>query len=297
MSAQIIDGKKIADEIREELKVDLMQLREKNIIPGLAAVLIGEDPASATYVRMKKKACEELGIYTESVNLASDVTEQELLAIIESLKDESKIHAILIQLPLPKHINTQKIINSIPIHKDVDGFHPLSWGKMLIGEDTFLPCTPAGIHEMLIRSGNSPEGKHVVILGRSHIVGLPLANILLKKKQGLNATVTVCHTGTSDLNYYTKQADILIAAMGRAEMITADMVNDHAVIIDVGTNRVEDLTKKRGYRLTGDVHFSSVVDKVKAISPVPGGVGPMTIVMLLKNTIKAAKLMNAPVAQ
>lgn len=290
MSAKIIDGKQIANEIREELKKEIMQLKKNDIIPGLATILIGDDPASVTYVRMKKKACEKLGIYTESINKPEDISQQELLLIIEGLKNDPKIHGILVQFPLPDHIDQRKIIYSIPINKDVDGFHPINWGKMLQGEDTFLPCTPAGIQEMLIRSGHSPEEKHVVILGRSNIVGLPLANLLSKKKKGANATVTLCHTGTSDLSLHTKQADILIAAMGRPEMITSDMVSKKAVVIDVGVNRVEDPHSKKGYRLIGDVHYSSVEKKVQAISPVPGGVGPMTITMLLKNTVKAAKI-------
>lgn len=289
MSAKIIDGKKIAGEIREELKKEIIELKQNNIVPGLATVLVGNDPASETYVRMKKKACEKLGIYTESINRSEDISQQELLLIIEGLKNDPKIHGILVQLPLPDHIDQRKIIYSIPINKDVDGFHPINWGRMLQGEDTFLPCTPAGIHEMLIRSGYSPEKKHVVILGRSNIVGLPLANILSKKKKGANATVTLCHTGTLDLSFYTKQADILIAAMGRPEMITSDMVSEKTVVIDVGVNRVEDTQSPKGYRLVGDVHYSSVEKKVQAISPVPGGVGPMTITMLLKNTVKAAK--------
>ena len=290
MCAKIIDGKKIAEEIREELKKEILQLKRKNIIPGLATVLIGENLASATYVRMKQKACEKLGIYNKSIKRPADISQQELLIIIEGLKKDPKIHGILIQLPLPEQINEREVINFIPINKDVDGFHPYNWGKMLLGEDTFLPCTPAGIQEMLIRSDYSPENKHVVILGRSNIVGLPLANLLSKKKEGANATVTLCHTGTTNLSFHTKQADILIAAMGHPEMITCDMVSEKTVIIDVGTNRVEDHKSKRGYRLVGDVHFETVKKKVSAISPVPGGVGPMTITMLMKNTIKAAKI-------
>lgn len=290
MAAQIIDGKQIAQEIKEELKQEIELLANKGMQPGLATVLVGQDPASATYVRMKERMCEELGILTKSFKLESEIQESELIDIIRDLENDAAIHGILVQLPLPKHIDEKKIINLIPVTKDVDGFHPLNWGKMMTGEESFLPCTPAGIQEMLIRSGNSPEKKHVVIVGRSHIVGLPLANILVQKAPGANSTVTVCHTGTKDLSKITVTADILIAAMGRAEVITADMVNAKAVVIDVGTNRVDAPETKRGYKLVGDVKFDEVALKVKAISPVPGGVGPMTIIMLMKNTVKSAKL-------
>ena len=292
MSAQIIDGKEIALQIKLELKKEIEKLKEDNIFPGLATVLVGNDPASTAYVRMKEKMCKELGIINKSVKLSSDITEKQLLKIIKELELNNKINGILVQLPLPKHINEENIINSIPLEKDVDGFHPHTWGKMMTGEETFLPCTPAGIQEMLIRSGNNPEKKHVVIAGRSKIVGLPLANILVKKSPGANATVTVCHTGTKNISQITKQADILIAAIGSPEIITQDMVAHKTVVIDVGVNRVEAPEKKQGYRLVGDVQFDSVSQKVKAISPVPGGVGPMTIIMLMKNTVKAAKLAN-----
>ncbi len=292
MAAQIIDGKQIAQEIKEELKTEIVALSSKGVQPGLATVLVGQDPASATYVRMKEKMCEELGIYTKSHKLESHVLENELIDLIVTLENDPKIHGILVQLPLPEHIDEKKIINTIPVEKDVDGFHPLSWGKMMIGEDSFLPCTPAGIQELLVRSGNNPEKKHVVIVGRSQIVGLPLANILVQKAVGANSTITVCHTGTQNLSKITITADILIAAMGRAEVITADMVNESAVVIDVGVNRVDAPEKKRGYKLVGDVKFAEVASKVKAISPVPGGVGPMTIIMLMKNTVKSAKKMN-----
>lgn len=292
MSAKIISGKEIATQIKIELQQEIETLIKSDIIPGLATVLVGDDPASAAYVRMKEKMCASLGIHNTSEKLSSEISEKELLSIINDLSNDRSVHGILVQLPLPKLINEQHIINSIPLTKDVDGFHPHNWGKMMTGEDVFLPCTPAGIQEMLIRSGNSPEQKHVVIAGRSKIVGLPLANILVKKAPGANATVTVCHTGTRNLCQITKQADILIAAIGRPEFINADMVNKNAVVIDVGVNRVEAPKTKKGYRLVGDVHFESVSQKVKAISPVPGGVGPMTIMMLMKNTIKAAKLAN-----
>jgi len=289
MSAQIIDGKKISEEIKYELSEEISILKNQKKIPGLATILVGDDPASATYVRMKEKMCNELGILTKSFKLPSQTNEIELLSIINKLKNDVEIHGILVQLPLPEHINATNVINSLPENKDVDGLHPASWGKMMKGEDTFLPCTPAGIQELLLRSGYNPEKKHVVIVGRSQIVGLPLANILVRKTAGANATVTVCHTGTKDISLFTKQADILIAALGRPEVITMEMVKEDAVVVDVGVNRVEAPETKKGYRLVGDVHFESVSRKVKAITPVPGGVGPMTIIMLMKNTVKSAK--------
>ncbi|MDZ7335985.1 MAG: bifunctional 5,10-methylene-tetrahydrofolate dehydrogenase/5,10-methylene-tetrahydrofolate cyclohydrolase [candidate division KSB1 bacterium] len=290
MGAEIINGKIIAEQIKLELKQEINALANKNIIPGLATVLVGDNPASATYVRMKQKMCHELGIRTKSYELPSNTKEQELLALIDDLKFDNEIHGILIQLPLPEGIDERKIINSIPIDKDVDGFHPLNWGKMIKGEDTFIPCTPAGIQELLIRSGYSPEGKHVVILGRSQIVGLPLANLLLKKSKGSNATVTVCHSSTKDLVSFTRQADILIAAIGRAKFVTSDMVTEKTIVIDVGVNKIVAPETDRGYKLVGDVDFDEVSKIVRAITPVPGGVGPMTIIMLMKNTIKSAKL-------
>jgi methylenetetrahydrofolate dehydrogenase (NADP+) / methenyltetrahydrofolate cyclohydrolase len=292
MSANIIDGKEIATQIKSELIQEIETLKHSNVIPGLATVLVGDDPASAAYVRMKERMCKNLGIHNKSIKLPDTISESKLLSVINELSQDYSVHGILVQLPLPNHINEKNIINSIPLHKDVDGFHPHTWGKMMTGEATFLPCTPAGIQEMLIRSGYTPEKKHVVIAGRSKIVGLPLANILIKKMPGANATVTVCHTGTQNIGQITKQADILIAAIGRPEVVTADMVNKNAVVIDVGVNRVEAPETKKGYRLVGDVHFATVSKKVKAISPVPGGVGPMTIIMLMKNTVKAAKLTN-----
>jgi len=289
MSAEIIDGKKIAGQIKEELKQEIAIFKNKGRTPGLATVLVGDDPASASYVRMKEKMCNELGMLTKSFKLPAATKESELLSLINDLKIDHEIHGILVQLPLPEQIDERKIINSIPENKDVDGLHPTSWGKMMKGEDSFLPCTPAGIQELLIRSGHNPEQKHVVIVGRSQIVGLPLANILVRKMPGANATVTVCHTGTKDISQFTKQADILVSAIGRPEVVTAEMVNENAVVIDVGVNRVEASETKKGYRLIGDVHFESVSQKVRAITPVPGGVGPMTIIMLMKNTVKSAK--------
>lgn len=289
--AELIDGKQISIEIKEELENEIELLRQKGVVPGLATVLVGDDPASASYVRSKGKACEKLGLYSKSIHLPASTSQAELLSIVDELANDDKIHGILVQLPLPKHIDEQIIIESIPAEKDVDGFHPISKGRMLAGVDTFLPCTPAGVLEMLTRSGNDPEGKHVVILGRSQIVGMPLAVLLMQKKPGANATVTLCHTRTKNMSDFTREADIIIAAMGQPEAITGDMVKEGVVVIDVGTIRVEDATKKKGYRITGDVDFASVAPKAKAISPVPGGVGPMTITMLLKNTVKAAKMM------
>jgi len=293
MSAKIIDGKQIAAEIRAEMKQEVAELKEKHgVTPGLAVVLVGEDPASVVYVRNKKRGCEELGINSFEHKLDASATEEEVLGIVEKLNQDDAVHGILVQLPLPKQISESKILNTILPEKDVDGFHPVNVGKMLIGEPAFLPCTPHGIQELLLRSGNDPSGKHAVIVGRSNIVGKPVMAILMQKKDGANATVTVCHSRTKNLTEITKQADILIAAIGRAKMITADMVSDGVVVIDVGVNRVDDPTAKRGYRLVGDVDFDGVKEKASAITPVPGGVGPMTITMLLINTIVAAKRAN-----
>jgi len=289
MGAAIINGKEIAEEIKAELKEKISELKERGVTPGLAVVLVGDDPASHVYVRMKGKACEELGIYSETLKYPADLSEEELLNIIDGLNENPRIHGILVQLPLPKHINETKVLNRIKPEKDVDGFHPVNVGKMLIGDPGFLPCTPHGIQELLLRSGNDPEGKHVVVVGRSNIVGKPVAAILMQKKKGANATVTVCHSRTRDLPGICRQADILIAAMGVPEFIKGDMVKEGAVVIDVGVNRVDDPSAKRGYRLVGDVDFEAVKEKASAITPVPGGVGPMTIVMLMKNTVIAAE--------
>jgi methenyltetrahydrofolate cyclohydrolase (EC 3.5.4.9)/5,10-methylenetetrahydrofolate dehydrogenase (NADP+) (EC 1.5.1.5) len=238
---------------------------------------------------MKGKACEELGLYSETIRLPANYPEEALLKLIDDLNANPKIHGILVQLPLPDHINETKVLNRIDPEKDVDGFHPVNVGRMLIGDPGFLPCTPHGIQELLIRSGNSPEGKHVVVVGRSNIVGKPVAAILMQKKKGANATVTVCHSKTKDLPSVTRMGDILIAAMGVPEFIKADMVKEGAVVIDVGVNRVDDPSSKRGYKLVGDVDFEAVKQKASAITPVPGGVGPMTIVMLMKNTVLSAE--------
>jgi methylenetetrahydrofolate dehydrogenase (NADP+)/methenyltetrahydrofolate cyclohydrolase len=290
MTATIIDGTGVADAIRGELRQRVAALKTKGVTPGLAVVLVGDDPASATYVRMKGKACEDLGLFSETVIERSDCSEEELLAVIDRLNHDPKVHGFLVQMPLPKHIDPNKVIERIDPRKDVDAFHPINVGKMLIGEeDGFLPATPHGVQELLLRSGNDPAGKHVVICGRSNIVGKPLAALLMQKKVGADATVTICHSRTRDLSDITRQADILIAAMGIPRFIRADMVKDGVVVIDVGTNRVGDPSHPKGSRLVGDVDFDAVKEKAKAITPVPKGVGPMTIVMLMQNTILAAE--------
>ncbi|MCJ2670418.1 MAG: bifunctional methylenetetrahydrofolate dehydrogenase/methenyltetrahydrofolate cyclohydrolase FolD [Candidatus Thermoplasmatota archaeon] len=290
MTAQIISGKELSKEIRAELKDEVTQLKEKGITPGLAVILVGEDPASQVYVRNKGKACEKLGIHEVTETLPADTSEEVLLALVEKFNKDPTYHGILVQLPLPKHIDESKVLYAIDPIKDVDGFHPVNVGKLMIGDPYFLPCTPHGIQEMLLRSGNDPARKHVVVVGRSNIVGKPIANILLQKKDGANATVTICHTGTDDIAKFTREADIVIAATGWPNTVTADMVKDGVVVIDVGVNRVDDPSKERGYRLVGDVDFEGIKEKAAAISPVPGGVGPMTITMLMKNTVRAAKL-------
>jgi methylenetetrahydrofolate dehydrogenase (NADP+)/methenyltetrahydrofolate cyclohydrolase len=293
LSAKIIDGNKIADEIRGEIKKEVESLKsQNNITPGLAAVLVGDNPASQVYVRMKRKACKEMGIFSEEYNLPANTKEEELLELINKLNKSTQINGILVQLPLPEQINEVKILNSVLPEKDVDGFHPINVGKILLGDPLFLPCTPFGVQQMLLRSGYDPKGKHVVIVGRSNIVGKPLAAILMQKKEGADATVTICHSRTKDISKHTREAEILIAAIGRAKAITADMVSKGVVVIDVGVNRVDDPTSEKGYRLVGDVDFDEVSKVAEAISPVPGGVGPMTITMLLNNTVKAAKIQN-----
>lgn len=290
MEALILDGKKIAEEMRAEMAAEVAKLKaEHNLVPGLAVVLVGENPASISYVTAKQKAAEEMGIYSEEHRRPADFPEAELLQLIDQLNNDPKIHGILVQLPLPKQINETKVLYRIDPDKDVDGFHPVNLGKLMIGEPAFLPCTPHGVQQILVRSGFDPEGKHVVIVGRSNIVGKPVANILLQKKPGANATVTICHTGTKDLAHFTRQADILIVAAGRPNTVTADMVREGVVVIDVGVNRIEDPSRPRGFRLVGDVDFEGVKAKARAITPVPGGVGPMTITMLLYNTIQSAK--------
>ena len=289
MSAVIIDGKKTAAEIKDQLKVKIDKLKAKGCVPNLTVVLVGEDPASKSYVGMKQKACEKIGMSSETIKLDESTTQEYLLDLIDQLNNNDKVHGILVQMPLPKHIDSSAVIEAIMPEKDVDGFHPINKGRLAFGEDCFVPCTPAGIQELLIRWGYDPAGKHVVVVGRSGLVGMPFSVMMAQKKKGANATVTICHTGTGDLTPYTKQADILIAAAGRPNTITADMVKDGVVVIDVGTNRVDDPESPKGYKLVGDVDFENVKEKAAAISPVPGGVGPMTITMLLVNTVKAAE--------
>ena len=291
MTATIISGTEIAKQIRQELTQEIAQLKDKhNLVPGLATVIVGDDPASQVYVGSKVKTCQALGIYSERHDLPVETSEQTLLTLIDRLNKDPKIHGILVQLPLPKHINESNVLIAIDPKKDVDGFHPVNVGKLMIGEPDYLPCTPHGIQELLLRSGIETEGAEVVIVGRSNIVGKPVANLLLQKKAGANATVTVCHTRTRDLVSHTRRADILIvAAGGKPKAITADMVKEGAVIIDVGVHRIGKTAEGKSI-LCGDVDFESVKEKAKAITPVPGGVGPMTIVMLMTNTVKAAKL-------
>ncbi len=287
----LIDGKKVAADIRHELKEKISQLKSdgKNV-PGLVAIIVGEDPASQIYVASKGKACEEIGMRTKTEKLSADISEAELLFLIQSYNQNNDYHGILVQLPLPKHINEDKVIETISHKKDVDGFHPISVGNLVIGKDTFASCTPAGIQELLIRYKIDTKGKHVVVVGRSNIVGKPIANIMLQKAEGANSIVTIVHSAAKDISYYTKQADILIAAIGKAKMIKADMVKDGVAVIDVGINRIDDPTKAKGYRIVGDVDFENVSKKASFITPVPGGVGPMTIAMLLSNTYKAYEL-------
>ena len=295
MGAQIISGSDIADEIRAEIKESVKRLKEgSDVTPGLATVLVGENPASQMYVGMKNKAAADLGINSRQITLAVDTSEDELLGVVAGLNADPGIHGILVQLPLPDHIDEGKVLEAIHPSKDVAGFHPINVGRLATDSgDFFAPCTPAGVIEMLTRSGHDPSGKNVVVVGRSNIVGRPLAALLLRKAVGGNATVTVCHSRTADLGSVTRGAEILIVAMGRPEMITAEMVAPGAVVIDVGTNRVDDPSRDKGYRVCGDVLFDDVTKVAGAISPVPGGVGPMTITMLLANTVKAASLRAA----
>ncbi len=288
MSAQIIDGKQIAAQMRLELKEKTKDLKDRGMVPGLGVVLVGDDPASKSYVTAKERACEEIGIYSDDNRLPDSTTQEELMAVVRKMNNDPKIHGILVQLPLPKQLNESEVLFAIDPDKDVDGFHPVNVGRMMIGESGFLPCTPHGVLQMLARSDVTIEGAHAVIVGRSNIVGKPLASMLAQKSPTGNATVTVCHTRTKDLARYTQDADILIAAAGRPDTITADMVKAGAVVIDVGVNRVEDASKKRGYRLVGDVAFDAVKERASLITPVPGGVGPMTITMLLYNTVESA---------
>jgi methylenetetrahydrofolate dehydrogenase (NADP+)/methenyltetrahydrofolate cyclohydrolase len=290
MPVQIIDGKAMAAEVREEVAAGVKELAVAwEATPGLAAVLVGNDPASAVYVRNKTRACQEAGIFSETFHMEVSTTQAELITLVKRLNADARFDGILVQLPLPASIDERAVLAVMDPEKDVDGLHPLSGGRLMEGRPGFVPATPAGIQQMLLRSGHDPAGKHVVVCGRSNIVGKPLALLLMQKARGANATVTVCHTGTPDLGVMTRQADILIAAMGRPGAITADMVKPGAVVIDVGTNRVDDPSASRGYRLVGDVDFDPVSQVAGAITPVPGGVGPMTIAMLLANTLRAGQ--------
>ena len=287
MSCKIISGPEVAGQIYDELRVRIDRMKSSGLTPGLAVILVGNDPASQVYVRNKGRKCEELGMHTETIVLPEETTEEELLARIDALNKDPAIHGFLVQLPLPGHIDEDKVIQAIDPAKDVDGFHPVNVGNMLIGKPGFLPATPAGVQQMLIRSGIETAGKHVVVVGRSNIVGKPMAALMVQR--GADSTVTVVHSRTKDLASITRQADILIVAIGKPRFITEDMVKEGAVVIDVGTNRIEDPTHPKGSRLVGDVDYDNVSKKVSAITPVPGGVGPMTICMLMSNTVKAAE--------
>ncbi len=294
MTAKIISGNEVAKEIRAELKERVAKLKERGVTPGLVMIRVGEDPASVSYVSGKEKAAEEIGVWSQTIILPENASEEELLSKVAEMNKAEHVDGILVQLPLPKHINADKVLNLIDPAKDVDGFHPVNVGKMLIGDPYFMPCTPHGAVELMVRSGNPPEGKHVVICGRSNIVGKPLMAMLVQKNKRANATVTVVHTGTKNMAEITRQADILVAAMGSPEVIKADMVKEGVVVIDVGVNRVGWKPSKLDPNkqvpdLRGDVEFETVKEKASAITPVPGGVGPMTITMLMVNTVVAAE--------
>jgi methylenetetrahydrofolate dehydrogenase (NADP+)/methenyltetrahydrofolate cyclohydrolase len=288
MAARIIDGKQVAAQMRAELKEQVDRLRAMRVVPGLGVILVGDDPASASYVTGKEKACHDLGMYSDDNRLPAKTRQEDLLALIARMNADPKIHGILVQLPLPKHLDESQVVLAIDPAKDADGLHPVNVGRMVTGQEALLPCTPHGVVHLLTRSGVRIEGANVVIVGRSNLVGKPLANMLIQKGASANATVTVCHTKTRDMASHTRQADILIAAAGSPAMITADMVKPGAVVIDVGVSRVDDASKKAGFRLVGDVDFEPVAEKASLITPVPGGVGPMTITMLLYNTVHAA---------
>jgi len=297
MAATIIDGKQVAADMRAELTAEVAELKTKGIVPGLGVILVGEDPASKSYVTAKERACEEIGLHSDDNRLPADASQEDLIALVQQMNNDPKINGILVQLPLPKHLNEADVLLAIDPDKDVDGFHPMNVGRMVVGEKAFLPCTPHGCVKLLQRSGVQLEGAEVVIVGRSNIVGKPLANMLIQKAPGGNATVTVCHTRTKDLAAHTRRADIVIAAAGRPNTVTADMVKDGVVVIDVGVNRVgEKPSKKTPGKmvaiLKGDVDFDAVREKASLITPVPGGVGPMTITMLLFNTVESAKRAN-----
>lgn len=290
MRAQNIDGKKLAAETRAEIAAGVAALKaEKGVTPGLAVILVGDNPASVSYVTAKEKACREAGMYSREIRLPAETPEQVVVETVKALNADPAIHGILVQLPLPKGISEKKVVDAIAAEKDVDGFTPVNVGRMLIGEDCFLPCTPHGIVKLIEVTGMDISGKHAVVIGRSNIVGKPVAALLARKGPHANATVTLCHTGTPDLSVYTKTADVVVVAAGRPNTLTGDMLKPGAVVIDVGVNRVPDATKPKGYRLCGDADFASCAEVAAAITPVPGGVGPMTITMLLWNTLESAR--------
>ena len=289
MTAKLILGKDVSEEIYGELRQRIDALKAKGVTPGLAVVLVGDDPASQVYVRKKGEMCESLGMKSVTVRMPGDITQEQLMAKVDDLNNDPTIHGFLVQLPLPSHLDEEQVINSISPSKDVDCFHPTNVGRVLIGNPDFLPATPAGVQQMIIRSGVETSGKHVVVIGRSNIVGKPMAAMMVQKGIGADSTVTIVHSRTKDLPSITRQADILIVAIGKPRFVTADMVKEGAVVIDVGTNRVEDPTHPKGSRLVGDVDFEAVKDRASAITPVPGGVGPMTICMLMANAVKAAE--------
>jgi methylenetetrahydrofolate dehydrogenase (NADP+)/methenyltetrahydrofolate cyclohydrolase len=291
LTAKILDGKALAETIRGEVATGVAEMQQNHgITPGLAAILVGDDPASAIYVRNKRRACDEVGMVSDTLLLPADSTNEQVLECVQRLNDDPRFHGILVQLPLPPQVDERLIMESLDPGKDVDGLHPFNVGKLVQGRADFVPGTPAGIQQILLRNGHDPAGANVVICGRSDIVGKPLAILLMQRADGANATVTVCHTRTKNLAEITRQADILVAAIGSPNVITADMVKEGAVVIDVGINRVDDASRKSGYRLVGDVDFAAVSEKASAITPVPGGVGPMTIAMLLVNTLTATRL-------
>jgi methylenetetrahydrofolate dehydrogenase (NADP+)/methenyltetrahydrofolate cyclohydrolase len=286
----LLDGKKVAAEIKQQLKLEINKLKDAGKhVPGLAAILVGDDPASAAYVAGKERDCTEVGMHSQVLRLPAETTEEELLRLVQQYNESKEFHGILVQLPVPKHIDSMKIIEAISPAKDVDGFHPVNIGKLMLGIDGFVSCTPAGVHELIKYYNIETKGKHVVVVGRSNIVGKPMANIMIQKKAFANSIVTVCHSAAKDISVYTKQADILIAAIGVPEFIKADMVKDDVVVFDVGINRVEDASSKKGFKLVGDVDFNAVAPKSSYITPVPGGIGLMTRAMLLKNTYQSYK--------
>ena len=292
MIAQLLDGRIVANAVYHDLKNEIEQLREDGCEPFLTVVIVGDDPASKTYVRNKHRACEKNGIRSETIELPAETTEADLLGLISELNGNDDVHGILVQLPLPGHIREDRIIEAIVPEKDVDGFHPVNRGKLAAGADCFEPCTPAGIRHIFKHYHIEPKGKHLVVIGRSQIVGIPFALMMMQKKEWANATVTVCHTATADVSQHTKMADIVVLAAGHPHTLTGDMIKPGCVVIDVGTNRVEDAQAEKGYRWVGDADFDSVKEIAGMITPVPGGVGPMTIAMLLKNTVRAAKLLH-----